>query len=232
MAGQKVVRKSGQNLVRNGWSEYLMYCFVLVRIWSENGWSESGQKIWSESGQKWLVRIPYVLFCDGQTHWQLRELAAPEAAPAAANLSRSPPTWVHDEGQSVRAHARCTGSRKPGVPEAARARPLAAAGSRLRLELLSHRPEPGPQRLRRRRGAPPNLSTHWRGLPDRPARRRSLRAAGRSAEALPLRVHDDILRGRRWRPATAAPTSAHAAAQSGFWSKSGQKMAGQKVVRN
>ena len=80
-----------------------MYCFVLVRIWSENGWSESGQKIWSESGQKLLVRIPYVLFCDGQTHWQLRELAAPEAAPAAANLSRSPPTWVH-EGQCEPMH--------------------------------------------------------------------------------------------------------------------------------
>ena len=97
------------------------------------------------------------------------------------------------------------GSREPGVPEAARARPL-AAGSRLRLE-LRRRPELGPQRLRRRRSAPPNLSTYWRGLPDRPARRRSLRAAGRSAEE--LRGHD-ILRGRRRRPATAAPTSAHA----------------------
>ena len=68
--------ESGQNLIRNGWSEYIMYCFVMVRIWSENGWSESGQKIWSESGQKWLVRIPYVLFCVGQNlvrKWLVRK---------------------------------------------------------------------------------------------------------------------------------------------------------------
>ena len=40
---------------------------------------------------------------EGQTQWQLRELAAPEAAPAAANLSRSPPTWVH-QGQCEPMH--------------------------------------------------------------------------------------------------------------------------------
>ena len=160
--------------------------------------------------------------------------AARARCPRGGPGGREPQQVPSDLGppRPVRAHARRTGSRKPGVPAAARARPL-AAGSRLRLELLSHRPEPGPQRLRRRRDAPPNLSTHWRGLPDRPARRRSLRAAGRSAEALPLRVHDDILRGRRWRPATAAPTSAHChAARSGFWSKSGQKIMwrGQKLA--
>ena len=199
MAGQKVVKKYGQNLVRNGWSENLMYCFVMGRrTGSFASWQLQKQP-----------RRP-------------RTSAGPLRPGSTTKASQCEP--MHD------AHA---GSRKPGVPEAAGARrPLAAAGSRLRLE-LRHRPELGPQRLRRRRGAPPNLSTHWRGLPDRPARRRSLRAAGRSAEALPLRVHDDILRGRRWRPATAAPTSAHChVARSGFWSKSGQKMAGQKVVRN
>ena len=52
---------------------------------------------------------------EGQTQLQLRELAAPEAAPAAANLSRSPPTWVH-QGQCEPMHdAQEVAS--PGVPQ-------------------------------------------------------------------------------------------------------------------